>query len=174
MTLFAAGSGGPLDASTLGISLWVLVTFGLLFLLLYKTVWPKLLSALDEREDAIRKALEDADHNRAEAAKLLDEHKQVMEKAKEEARALLEEERVSGEKLRHDIVAKAKDEANQIVAKAKEEIDFERQKAVEALRREAVEMSLAAAGTVLGRAIDDSDHRRLAEEAVADLGKLKA
>ena len=84
MTLFAAGAGGPLDASTLGISLWVLVTFSLLFFLLYKTAWPKLLSALDEREDAIRKALEDADKNRAEAAALLDEHKQVMEKAKDD------------------------------------------------------------------------------------------
>lgn len=172
MITFAAG--GPLEASHFGIALWAIVTFLILFFILAKTAWPTLIKALEERENAIRADLEEAEKNRAETAKLVEDHRLAMEKAKEDARSILEQERVAGEKLRQDIVDKARDEANQIVAKAKEEIDFERQKAVEALRRESVNLSMDAAGKVLGRAITDDDHRRLVEETMADLGKLQS
>jgi len=167
-------SASPLEASPLGIGIWLILTFLILFLLLYKTAWPKLLSALEERENSIRQALEEADRSRQEAVALVERHREELEKVKDQAREILEQERVSGQKLRADIVEKAREEANEIVEKARQEINFEREKAVELLRREAVDLSLDAAGKVLGRAITGDDHRRLVEEAVAELGKLQA
>jgi len=100
-------AASPLEASPLGIGIWLILTFLLLFLLLYKTAWPKLLSALEERESSIRQALEDADRNRQESAALVEEHRKEIEKVREQAREILEEERVNGQKLRADIVDKA-------------------------------------------------------------------
>lgn len=172
MAPFAAMS--PLEASPPAIAIWTIVSFLVLFFLLYKLAWPKLLSGLEERENAIRQALEDAERGRKEAVTLVEQHKKEIEKVKDEARGIFEEERVKGQELRTEIVAKAREEAGEIVEKAKEEINFEREKAVAALRREAVDISLGAAGKVLGRAITGEDHKRLVEEAVADLGKLNA
>jgi F-type H+-transporting ATPase subunit b len=171
---FVLAAGSPLEASPLGIGIWVIVAFLCLFALLYKTAWPKLLSALEERENAIRQQLEDAQQKQQKAAALVEERLKELEKVKDEARALLEEERSQGQKMRQDIVTRAREEATQIVEKARQEIEFEREKAVESLRREAVDLSLDAASRVLGRSITDEDHRRLVEEAIAELGKLKA
>lgn len=170
----ALAASSPLEASPFGIGIWVIVTFTVLFLLLYFTAWPKLLSALEERENTIRNQLEEAERERNQAAELVEKHRQEVEKVREDARAILEEQRAEGQKVRADIVGKARDEAEQIVEKARQEIGLERDKAVEILRREAVELSLEAAGKVLGRAITEDDHRRLVEEAVSELGKLKA
>ena len=167
-------ASSPLEASPFGIGIWVIVTFALLFLLLYFTAWPKLLSALEEREKQIRHQLEEAERERNQAAELVERHRQELDKVKEDARAILVEQRAEGQKLRADIVGKAREEADQIVEKARQEIGHERDKAVETLRREVVELSLDAAGKVLGRAITGDDHRRLVEEAVSELGKLKA
>lgn len=167
-------ASSPLEASPLGIGIWVIVTFALLFLLLYFTAWPKLLGALEEREKQIRHQLDEAERERNQATELVERHRKELEKVKDDARAILEEQRAEGQKLRADIVGKAREEADQIVEKARQEIGHERDKAVEALRREVVELSLDAAGKVLGRAVTGDDHRRLVEEAVAEFGKLKA
>ncbi|MBN2492388.1 MAG: F0F1 ATP synthase subunit B [Planctomycetes bacterium] len=167
-------ASSPLEASPLGIGIWVIVTFVLLFVLLYKTAWPKLLNALEERERSIRQALDEADRSRQEATALVEAHREEIARAREEARAILEEGRVEGQKLRTEIVGQARAEAEQILARSRQEIGLERDRAIEALRREAVDLSLEAAATVLGRAITDADHRRLAEESVSHLGKLTA
>jgi len=167
-------ASSPLEASPFGVGIWVIVTFALLFFLLYFTAWPKLLGALEERENQIRHQLEEAERERTQATELVDRHRQELEKVREDARAILEEQRAEGQKLRANIVGKARDEAGQIVDKARQEIGLERDKAVETLRREAVELSLDAASKVLGRAITGDDHRRLVEEAVSEFGKLRA
>jgi len=171
-SVFAAGS--PLEASPLGISLWAIVSFLVLFALLYKVAWPKLLNALEERETKIRQDLEDSEKKLREAVALVEQRKQEIEKVKDEARAILDEERAKGQEVGSEIVSKARQEADEIIERAKEEINFEREKAVAALRREVVDISLDAAGKVLGRAITEDDHKRLVEEAASELGKLNA
>src|SRR5438034_10017256 len=66
----------PFSINT-GLIFWTLVVFGILLALLWKLGWPALLKAVEERERRIQQQLEEAERARAEAARLLEEHKRL-------------------------------------------------------------------------------------------------
>ena len=59
----------------LGTIIWTLITFVLVLLVLKKWAWPPILSALDEREQSIRIAIEGAEQARQEAETVLIDHR---------------------------------------------------------------------------------------------------
>ena len=61
----------------------------------------------------------------------------------------------------------AKKESVAMLERARSEIRAEQDKAIATIRRQVVDLSLNAAGTVLRRKIDASDDRRLIDEMVA-------
>lgn len=174
LPLILAAPESPLEASPFSIALWTVVCFLALFFVLWKTAWPRLLQALERRERAIQEALAAAEKKRAEAEELLAAGRKALEEARTEARKIHDEERARAEKVRQELLGKYRQEAEGLLAKARREITFEREQALAALRREAVELGLLAATKVLERAVTEDDHRRLAEEAVEVLGGLKA
>src|SRR5213076_2379161 len=71
----------PFSINT-GLIFWTLVVFGILLALLWKLGWPALLKAVEERERRIQQQLEEAERARAEAARLLEEHKRLIAAAR--------------------------------------------------------------------------------------------
>ena len=58
--------------------LWTIVVFLLLLAILKRFAWPAILGAVEAREKALEEQLAEAERNRAEAAKLLAEHKKLV------------------------------------------------------------------------------------------------
>ena len=92
----------------LGTIIWTLITFVLVLLVLKKWAWPPILSALDEREQSIRIAIEGAEQARQEAETVLIDHRAKLVAAEDGARQLIAEAREAGEKVRQEVVAQAK------------------------------------------------------------------
>src|SRR3989449_10063346 len=82
----------PFSINT-GLIFWTLVVFGVLLALLWRLGWPALLKAVEERERRIQQQLEEAERARAEAARLLEEHKRTMAAARAEAQELIAQAR---------------------------------------------------------------------------------
>ncbi|MEN8152054.1 MAG: ATP synthase F0 subunit B, partial [Planctomycetota bacterium] len=86
---------------------------------------------------------------------------------------IINEGREAGERVRQDVADAGKKEAEEFVDRAKKEIDLETKKALDEIRREAVDLSLLAAGKILEKSMDEEDHRKLANQVVDELGTLK-
>src|SRR6266705_556808 len=76
-----AGGGGLLTVEG-GLVIWTLVVFGLLLFILKRSAWPVLLQAVREREQRLERQLADAAQAREEAARLLEQQKQALERAR--------------------------------------------------------------------------------------------
>ena len=163
-----AGGGGPLTVDG-GLVIWTLVVFGLLLYVLKRQAWPVLLAAVREREQKLERQLAEAEKNRAEAAALLEEHKRLLAAAKGEAQEILNKAKTVAEKERATLLAKAREEYEQLLARARKEINEEKEKALLALRREAVDLSIAAAAKLLDANLDTEANRRLVTEYLASL-----
>ena len=163
-----AGGGGPLTVDG-GLVIWTLVVFGLLLYVLKRNAWPVLLAAVREREQKLERQLAEAEKNRAEAAALLEEHKRLLAAAKGEAQEILNKAKTVAEKERATLLAKAREEYERLLARARKEIDEEKEKALLALRREAVDLSIAAAAKLLDANLDTEGNRRLVTEYLAGL-----
>src|ERR1051325_1175473 len=162
------GGGGPLTVDG-GLVIWTLVVFGLLLYVLRRSAWPVLLAAVREREQKLERQLAEAEKNRAEAAALLEEHKRLVAAARGEAAEVLNKAKTVAEKERATLLAKAREEYEQLLARARKEIGEEKEKALLALRREAVDLSIAAAVRLLAASLDTAANRRLVTEYLAGL-----
>jgi F-type H+-transporting ATPase subunit b len=163
------GGGGVYDMNT-GLSVWTLIVFAGLVFLLGKFAWGPILKMVDEREKGIQSALDQAAASNAEAARLLEQHKAQLADARRQASELIAEGRSAGEAVRKEIEEKARTEAQSILDRAKDEIGRERDAALETLRKESVELALAAASRLMQENLDQAKDRAIVERYLAELG----
>ena len=180
MTLFLAlvqeEAGGhvasPFDING-GVIIWTVVIFLFLLALLWRWGYPALLRMVEERERRIQKQLEDAERANAEAQRLLEEHKKQIAAARNEAQDILAKAKAVSEKERATLLAKAREEYDALLNRARKDIDAEKEKAIQALRREAVELSIAAASRVIEANLDTDANRKLVTEFLESIGKAE-
>lgn len=166
----AEGGGGLFDINT-GLSAWTLIVFAALVFVLGKFAWGPILKAVEARETGIQSKLDEAAARNDEAARLLAEHKEQLADARRQASELIAEGKTTGEKVRREIEEKARAEAQGIVERARVEIGRERDAAIEALRRESVELALAAASRLMHERLDQDKDRALVEGYLGELSE---
>ena len=156
----------PLVQPDPGLFIWTIVTFLVLVALLAKFAWTPLLQALETRQNAIRKSLDDAQQAKQELERLNLESAQIINRARVEAEAVITQSRSDGDRLREEIRARARTEADNIVKNAERQIQLETSRALEQIRREAVELSVMIASKIIQRNITKEDNERLIAEAL--------
>jgi F-type H+-transporting ATPase subunit b len=161
-TLFAVDSG---------LAVWTVLTFLTLLAVLARYAWKPLMGALDAREKGIQDAIDEARGQREEAEKLLAQHREQLAEGRRQAQAILAESRAAADQLRKELEAKAREESQVILANARREIERERNAAVEAVRRAAVEVAMAAASRLLSERLDEERDRQLVTDYIDDLAK---
>ena len=168
LLLVQEGEFTPFSINT-GLIFWTVVVFGILLVVLWRLGWPALLKTVEERERRIQQQLEEAERSRAEAARLLEEHKRTIATAKAEAQEVLAKAKALADKERETLLAKARQEYEQLLERARHEIAAEKEKAIVELRREAVDLSIAAASKLLQAQLDSETNRKLVLEYLAQL-----
>lgn len=169
------GSGGSaLFDINAGLSAWTLVVFAGLLFILGKFAWGPILGAVEAREQGIQSKLDEAAERNEEAARLLAEHREQLADARRQSNELIAEGKAAGESLRKELEEKARSEAQGIVERAREEIERERDAAIETLRRESVELALAAASRLMQENLDQAKDRQLVERYLSEMGSGSA
>jgi F-type H+-transporting ATPase subunit b len=170
--LAAAAEGGKVNLLDphYGLIFWTLLVFAALFLLLRRFAFKAILDAVNAREQSIRDAMAAAEADRAAAAKLLAEQKAAIEAARAEAQRYIAEGRATAETMRGEMLEQTRQQQAELLDRARKEIETEKVKAVELLRREAVDLALAGAGKVIGQRLDAAADRQLVEQYLASLG----
>jgi F-type H+-transporting ATPase subunit b len=156
----AASEGGGLFSGTFGDSLWTVLAFVALLLVLGKFAWKPLLNSLIARQTHIEHQLRTAEDSRLRAEKMLDDYKQqglgIIRQAAEQAQRHQQE---MAEKTRQEVLA--------IRHRAQEEIESARAAAMDDLWKQAGDIVLRVGSEVLGRTLTGTDNQQLANEAVA-------
>ena len=147
-----------------GLIIWTVITFVILLIVLRKVAWGPILTTLEQREQTIRNALEEAQRARQEGEQLLVQHQQMLADANREVIRLLEQGREEADRLRISITEQAREEAQRLTEVARREIVRERQLAMQELKNTAADLALAAAGRLLNTAMTSEGHRRLVTE----------
>ena len=149
-----------------------LVSFAVLFVVMWKFALPPITKMLDERAEKIKDSLEKAEETRVEAERLLNEYKEQLAEARLESSRVIEQGRKVAETMKDEIVAKANEERESILARAREEIQGEKRVALAELQASVADLSVAVAGRIIGTTLSASDHAALIEKYVAEVGSL--
>jgi F-type H+-transporting ATPase subunit b len=173
--LAAQEEGSKVDLLTPhgGLMLWTLLIFIGLFIILSRYAFGPITKAVEQREQALQDAIDQAKKDREEAARILAEHRAQLEGSRAEAQKIIAEGRAVGEKLRADMLEETRAQQQDLLERARREIAGERDLAIAQIREEAVDLALAAAGKVIEKNLDDSANRKLVEGYIAS-AKVRA
>ena len=166
-TAHAAGDN-PMQPNP-GLQVWTLVAFLGLFFLLAKFTFKPIAQALDRRSQLIKVAIDEAEKQRADAKKLMDDYQKQLADARSEAGKIIEEARQLGEKVRKEVVEKANAEASATVQRAQEEIQRQQEKSVQELKDTVAGLSVQIASRVLEKEVNAATHRQLVDNLIRDL-----
>ncbi|HEX4560386.1 MAG TPA: F0F1 ATP synthase subunit B [Gemmatimonadales bacterium] len=156
-----------------GVILWTVGIFLVLLGLLWWKGWPEIIKMVEEREHRIQKQLDEAEKARAEAQALLEEHKKLVAQGKAQAQEILSTAKSAANKEREGLLAKTREEQELMLERARQDISAEKEKAVQALRREAVELSIAAASKLIEKNLTTDSNRKLVSDYLASIEKGK-
>ena len=161
--------GNPIFSLNPGLIIWTWILFGLTLLVLWKWVFPAISGGLEERHAKIQASIDEAHRARDDAKSLLAEQKETLERVRSEAQSMIEKARAAAEGAGKEILAEAKVQQEALLENARREIGHERDRLREDLRREAVDVSIAAAERLIRARLDGEENRRLVEELVSEL-----
>jgi len=159
----------PLVQLDPGLYIWTIVVFLVLLALLGKFAWRPLLEALDARQESIRRSLDDAAKAKQELERLQVESQRILAEARAEADTIVARTREDAARLRDELRAKAQQESAIIVKNAQKQIELETARAVQQIRHEAVDLSIAIASKLLQRNVSKADNERLIEDTFKQL-----
>lgn len=151
------------------LAFWTLVVFLLLMAVLWRFAWGPLSKALHDREHFMEDTLKQAEHTRAESERLLAEHRRMMDQSSQQAQALLDDARRGALAAAEEIRRSAQNEAEATLQRAQKEIASARDQALLEIWNKSANLAVSVAGKVLARELRDEDHRRLVDEAMAEL-----
>ncbi|MCL5291671.1 MAG: F0F1 ATP synthase subunit B [Actinobacteria bacterium] len=151
---------------------WTAISFGVLLLVLWRFGLGPITDMLAEREKRIRESLEQAEHTRLEAERLLRDYEERLAAARAEAQNLIAEGRRLGESLRQEIVTKADEEASRMLTRAREQIARDTESAILELKREVGELSVEIASRIIDRSLTPSDHLELIKGHLGEVEQL--
>jgi F-type H+-transporting ATPase subunit b len=167
----AAPAGAPSSPFEVnfGLFFWTWLVFILLMLLLKKFAWPALLKSTVEREQRIAEQLKQAEKANAEAAALLEQQKALLAESRASAQTMMVEAKTAAEKERTAAMERTRLEQADLLDRARRDIAAEKERAILELKREAVDLSLAAASKLIGQRMNDETDRKLVENYLSSL-----
>jgi F-type H+-transporting ATPase subunit b len=153
-----------------GLTIWMLITFVILMVLLKKLAWKPILGAINERETKIEGALAAAEKAKEEMAELNAKNDELRKVALAERDALMKEAREMKTQIISDAKTKAGSEADTILASARETISQEKAAAQGEIKSQVASLSIAIAEKLIkGELSTDDKQKALVDNLVNDV-----
>lgn len=144
--------------------------FILLWIILAKYLFRPILALLNAREEEIKLTYANAEAERVKAEEFRAEYERRLAGIEAEARARIQSAVHEAESAKDQILTDARTRSEDILRRGEEELVREREKTLAQIREDVVDISLAAAGAIIGESMDESKHRKLVNEFVDKIG----
>jgi F-type H+-transporting ATPase subunit b len=165
----ASSKGSFLITPNVGLMVWTIVVFVISLFILRRAVFPRIREVLDNRVKSIEGEIDSAHELRQDADKVLAEYRERLKEARAQSEEILQRARQTAESHEHE----ARDRGQEILAeaakRAERDIDAATKRALDDIRREVADLTVMATEKVTRKTLNDSDQRRLVEEALSEL-----
>jgi F-type H+-transporting ATPase subunit b len=131
-----------------------------LLFLLRKYAWKPILSAVEEREEGIKSALDAADNAKNEMEALNADNERILLEAKAERDAILKEAREIKDGIIAEAKAQATVEADKVMSSAREQINNEKMAAITELKNQVADLSIDIAEKILKSELKDNTKQK--------------
>ena len=149
-----------------------MINFLVLLFILWKLLYKPLVAKMEERTQAIKKSLEEAQAARAEAERQRQQHAAQIQAALAEAQQIRATALKEAADEQRRLVEAARAEAAKLVESTKAEMDQDIRRARGQLRQEVGDLAVQIAERLIKKSLRDEDHHRIIQEALARVDRV--
>jgi len=150
-----------------------IINFVILFGLLYLVAYKPLMRMFDERSKRVRRAMEQTEDIKQQAAHAEEETKKQIEAASKQGQEIITRAVKTGEEAGQEALQEARREAESLIVRVRAEIQRERDEVIDELHREFADLTIMAAGKVIDRSLDKEAHRQLIDDVLKEASTLR-
>ena len=157
-----------------GLLFWMIVSFGIVFVILSKYGFPVIIKAVEQRKAYIDNSLETARQANEQLANIQAEGARILAEAKEKQNAILKEAFAEKEQIIDEAHRKAAAETRLQVEEARR-IREEKEKAIREVRSEIADLSIAIAEKVMKEKISrDKEQQQIIDRLLDEVSFCKS
>lgn len=142
-----------------GTLFWMVIIFGIVFIILRKFAWKPILNALKDRENSIASALNSAEEARKEVKGLKAGNERIIAEARKEKDMILKEAKELKDKILAEAKTKAASEAQKSIDQARQQIQSEKIAAINEIKNQVAELSVSIAEKILQNQLKDKEEQ---------------
>ena len=150
----------------LGLSILIVVSFLITYLIFAKFFWKPILRTIREREEMIQTEIESSKKANIDSEKNIRESEEILLNTKREADRIMLESKRNAERIRADIIETAKLETQMILQQARDQVEVERGRIIEDLRKDIAGLTVLASQKILMRTLTPEENDRIISETV--------
>ncbi|MCW2984233.1 MAG: atpF [Conexibacter sp.] len=162
-------SSNFLVSPDVGLMIWTVLAFLVALFILRKYAFPQISEALEKRQHLIEESIESAQRTKAEADEILAEYRERLKEARAQAEEIVLRARKNGEAAERQSLESAKESREELLEQTRRDIDAETRRAIQEIRKEVADLTVAATERVTRKTLNEEDQRRLVEEALSEL-----
>ncbi len=156
-----------------GTFLLQIISFTILFLLLWKFAFGPLSGLMARRQERIAEQISSAEKNVLEAERILLEQKENFQKAQQEAKNIIERAHISSSRQADELIEAAKVESKRIKEQAALDIAHEKDKAILELKNEVGSLSILIASKMINKELDLEKQTAFIDEMIQEVGDIQ-
>lgn len=138
-----------------GLLFWMVIVFGIVFVILAKYGFPVIVRMVDERKEYIDKSLQAARRANEQLVGVKAESEAILAKAREEQARILNEALATRERIVKEARTQAQVEGQKLLDEAKKQIQTEKDSAISDIRRQVAVLSVDIAEKILRKNLDN-------------------
>ena len=151
-----------------------IIGFVLLFLLLKKFLFGRIMEMIQKRGEEIQGAYDENEKVRDEVIALKAEYENKLQAAKQEAASIVQSAKEEAEKAGKDAIEKTRQEVALIKEKGVAEIEQEKTRVISEIRSEVINISVEIASRLIRKTIEPGDAENLADDVIDKIGGMTA
>jgi F-type H+-transporting ATPase subunit b len=145
-----------------------LINFLVLFFLLSRFLFPRVVGMLDARANRIRESMEKAEQVQRDAAAMEQRVQEQLAEARREGQTIVANANQIAQRIQSEAHEKAQRDAEAFLGRAREQIQRETDQAAAQLRQQVADLAVLAAGRVVQRDLDPKQHVDLIERVLQE------
>lgn len=143
----------------LGLLFWMMLAFLVIFFVLAKFGFPKIINMVEERKNYIDESLRKAHEANEKLANIQAESEKILQEARERQSQIVKEAAATRDSMVAQAEVKAREESARIISEAKAQIESEKQAAIADIRQQVAVLSVSIAEKILRQHLSDDKNQ---------------
>lgn len=152
--------------------IWTMLNLVVMYVVLKKLLFKPVMKIMEDRENNIKKKIDDAEQMQNDAKVYKNKYKEQLEGAKKDGDNIVKEAKDAAQKECEHMIEKTKREADKIIQMAKIEIAKERESMIKEIRKQVVDLSILAASKIMEVNLNDETNKQVVRNFLDKEGVL--